>query len=163
MISFRTTPDLFFSFLVLSFLVVAGILCLGAVRRQQSDLLHDARTELSVQLVTHGPGLSELDWLGPASLRFSSVFILKEDKSIVTPAWIRPSILDYWSLFLCPFSKHILYSLTSCCLNWMSEGRASGAFVSLYQENITRVLSAWSRRTYADEINLLFGFYMSFL
>lgn len=35
--------------------LLAGLLCLGAVGRQQSDLLHDSWTELTVQLVTTGP------------------------------------------------------------------------------------------------------------
>lgn len=55
-----------FDFSSLKRRLVAGFLCVGAVRRQQSDLLHDSRTELAVQLVTTRPVTSGIDWWASA-------------------------------------------------------------------------------------------------
>lgn len=55
-----------FDFSSLKRRLVAGFLCVGAVGRQQSDLLHDSWTELAVQLVTMRPVTSGIDWWASA-------------------------------------------------------------------------------------------------
>lgn len=55
---------------------LAGVLRFSAVGGQQSDLLHDTRTELPVQLVTTGALNS-----GISGFSFQSLFL----KSVLTP------------------------------------------------------------------------------
>lgn len=83
--------------------MVAGLLCLGAVRRQQSDLLHDSWTELTVQLVTTGP--ATLGSTGGVCLHYSG-FV-------------------WWCLFICEKSFQPAYhhhvaeiktQFVSCCV-----------------------------------------------